>query len=326
MSRLFVSLLAVLSVTCSSKHEPVQVAVSSTLDSIPQQVDDRKFVDSIFSIDTVINTNSSLYIGEVGNFPETGELYTSLYFRDNVNTDGLFESLMKQTDSLVYEDVGCRRERLPAMLAKNYFNFSGLDSISVYRRGELICKAKFARVELFSDLIEGQFIAVFRPSGLPIVQDGLDYYCISQGPNPYDKVDVSYEAIEDEELTKDVLTTIAADSQRIWRALHMRIMPYDFVYSVISMEARLLLLETNNNGQSRILKDLNEGWFISDMVPLHLESNGKPILLLRMGISETDMMWNSLVVFSGEEYEFVEGNRLSITDVTTAEQVMTPEN
>lgn len=62
--------------------------------------------------------------------------------------------------------------------------------------------------------------------------------------------------------------------------------------------------------------DLKEDWFISDMTPLHLESNGKPMLLLSMGVNETDMMWSSVAVFSGEEYGFCEANRIGGVDVS----------
>lgn len=76
------------------------------------------------------------------------------------------------------------------------------------------------------------------------------------------------------------------------------------------MQSRLLLIETIA-GESRILKDLNEDWFIFELTPLHLEASGKPVLLLRMGKNETDWIWTSLAIFSGEEYVFSENNRVS---------------
>lgn len=70
------------------------------------------------------------------------------------------------------------------------------------------------------------------------------------------------------------------------------------------MQSRLILIETNDGG-SRILMDLKEDWFISDMTPLHLESNGKPMLLLSMGVNETDMMWSRWLSFRAKSMGFV---------------------
>lgn len=252
--------------------------------------------------------DSSLYIGEVGSFPETGELHTPVYYHSHLNLDGLFDTLVKQADSVVYQDIERRRSRIPTSMARIYFNLSGLDTISIYKMAHFVGKAKLVRVEYFQDLIEGKFVAVFKPIGLSTLPDALDY-CISGGRNRYKTTDVTCENIEDQQLTQNLLERFVEDSVRVRDVSHTRIMPQESVYSSISMHSRLLLVETKE-GKSQILKDLKEDWFISDILPLHLEYNGKPILLLTMRINETDMMWTSLAVFDEGEYVFPENNRL----------------
>ncbi len=271
--------------------------------SIETPPDDRDLRDT-----ANIAFDSSLYIGEVSMFPETGEVYTSVYYHEGVVMEGLFDYLQAQTDSVIYEDGEIRRARLPTSTARKYFNLFGLDVISVYQNARYVSNARFMRVEYMEGAIDGQFIAVFKPLQSVSLPEELDY-CISDGAHHYKAIPVAYKEIRDEQLTEKLLEAFAGDDVRVFRTSHISMSPYQSVYSAVSMQSRLLLIETER-GESHILMDLKEDWLISDITPLHLESNGKPILLLRMGINETDMMWSAVAVFSGEAYVFAEGNRL----------------
>lgn len=264
--------------------------------------------DSILSDENEIIADSSLYVGEIFMFRETGELYTSVYFLEELVSDEVFDDLNTLADSLIYEDQEIRRRRIPISIARQYFSLWALDTLSVYKNGHRVGDAKFVRVEYLDDVIESRFIAVFKPLGSFTVAEEPDYG-ISKGKHPYRTIPVTHEEIKDEQLTKNLIEIFVPDTVRVWDVSHTHIMPYHSIYSVISMQSRLLLVETHE-GQSRILKDLKEDFFISDLQPLHLESNGKPILLLTMGLNETDMMWHSVAVFSGEEFVFTEGNRV----------------
>lgn len=311
MSRLLLPVLFLL-IACTShttpasevaESSPITILESTAVETVQSLPD-----DSLSAETKIIAPDSSLYIGEISTFRETGELYTPVYFHANLVTDGLFDALQKQTDSVIYEDIEIRRSRVPESVARNYFNLSGLDTISVYEDAQPAGNAQFVRVEYFQDVIEGKFIAVFKPLGGSALPQQPDY-CISRGQHHYKTILVTSEVIEDEQLTRMLLEKFVPGTERVWDVSHTRIMPYHSVYSAISMQSRLLLVETHN-GQSRILKDLEEDWFISEITPLHLESNGKPILLLWMGVNETDIMWHAAAIFSGEEFVFADGNRV----------------
>ena len=222
-------------------------------------------------------------------------------------TEGLFDYLHKQVDSVIFEDAEIRRTRIPLPIASKYFNLSGLDTISVYHEADYAGDALFVRVEYMEDLIEGKFIAVFIPARKIIFPDEPDY-CISKVKHQYETTPVTYQEIKDEQLTRKLIDTFVLDSAKVWKALHTRVAPYESVYSAISMHSRLLLIETTGD-QSRILMDLKEDWSISEITPLHLQSNGKPMLLFTMGVNETDMMWSAVAAFSGDAYVFGAGNR-----------------
>lgn len=311
MSRFLLPPLLLL-IACTSQTTPASEVAETSPITIPQStaVETVQSLpdDSLSPHTTVIAPDSSVYIGEVSTFRETGELYTPVYFHPNVVTDGLFDALEKQTDSVIYEDIEIGRSRVPESVARNYFNLSGLDTISVYEDARHAGNARFVRVEYFQDVIESKFIAVFKPLGASTLPQQPDY-CISKGQHPYKTIPVTSEEIEDEQLTKMLLEKFVPGTERVWDVSHTRIMPHHSVYSAISMQSRLLLVETHD-GQSRILKDLEEDWFISEITPLHLESNGKPILLLWMGVNETDILWHAVAIYSGKGFVFAEGNRV----------------
>jgi hypothetical protein len=43
------------------------------------------------------------------------------------------------------------------------------------------------------------------------------------------------------------------------------------------------------------------------LLPTRLAMNGKPMLLIQMGVNETDMVWTSLAVFTGTRMSFLSG-------------------
>lgn len=308
MSRTSLFSLLLILIGCSppaSNDEGVSASSNPVLDSLPGDVVSPG-IDPISVDEKRLKPDTSLYIGEIWTFPETGELYTPLYYHEGIDVDKVYQWLPKQTDSTIYEDVEVRRRRLPVTIAKKYLNLSGLDTISVFEKGKFACTARLVRVEYFDDIIESQSIAVFKPIGsLPEEPD----YCISSGRNPFESVAISYETFEDEQLTKQLLATYGRDASQLWHASHTRILPYDAVYSAISFDSRLLLVETQN-GQSRVLLDEGQNTSIFELIPTHLQSNGKPILLLKMVVNETDIMWTALAIYSGKEYITVDGNRI----------------
>lgn len=254
-------------------------------------------------------TDSSLYIGEIRAFDETREYYTPVYYRPHLQGSGYYELLTSKTDSLVYKDDERSRKRLPCDIARQYFNLSGLEAVSVYANGGHVSDAAFVRVELLDDVIESQFIAVFQP--LDTLHFNTDVsYCISGGYVPGKKADLKWESVEDSTLTAHLLDTFHLDSKKVWRVVHRKTSPARHIFSGITFQNQSLLIETSES-VSAIVKIVNKDYYIGDIMPVCFEVNGKPVLLLDMGVNETDVRWTSLAVFSGKEYKFARGNRLS---------------
>lgn len=250
---------------------------------------------------------SSPYVGEIDAFEETHEYYTTVYYRSDDSTADNYDYLAAKADSVIYEGDEMRRKRIPFDVAEEYFNITGLEKISVYSNGKHISEAELVRVELLEGMIESQFIAVFKPLDPSLFNPQVSY-CISSGELTARRINAIWQSIEDSVFTKDLLRNLRLEPKP-WNVIHIRTAPDNTTYSGVTYQFKAFLIETSN-GQSTILKEIKEDYYIGAILPVHLEINGKPVLLLHMGVNETDMVWTSLAVFSGKTYEFLEGNRL----------------
>jgi hypothetical protein len=258
------------------------------------------------------NDDSLIYIGPISVFKETQEFYTPVYFHDGVDTENIHDYLRNKTDSAVYEGEEEKRSRLPFDIAKRFFRLGGLERISVYdKKSKLLTDARLVRIEHYETLIEGGYIAVFKPS-LSSGFSGDAGYCVT-ATDQQQGIKIDFEVIEDEELTKTLLEKLNIEKSNVWLVDHTRILPYNSIYTSIGLNGSSLLVESRDN-QFTVLKEIKDNYSFLGILPTHFDVNGKPVLLARMGEPETDNMWTSLAVFSNGQYEFISGSRLNPND------------
>ncbi|HEY3430262.1 MAG TPA: hypothetical protein VGK39_06265, partial [Cyclobacteriaceae bacterium] len=85
------------------------------------------------------------------------------------------------------------------------------------------------------------------------------------------------------------------------------------IWSAIALDRGTYLIETTEN-DTKVLFHSTEDFGMLELMPLPIEINGKPALIATFGVNETDMIWNSLLVFNSNEYEVVESSRVSVKD------------
>lgn len=309
MSRINVVLFAFLGlVSCQSKIDREAVTFDSPSgDTSLAAIEETQATTSTADESFENSADPSPYIGDVDAFQATHEYYTTVYYRTDVEKSDDYDLLAARADSVVHEDEEMRRKRVPYSIARQYFNLAGLEAISIYNDGHHVVDARFVRVELLEGMIESQFIAVFKPVD-PLAFNPDVSYCISSGDITAKSRAITSQAIDDSLFTNELLHTFKLQPNP-WNTVHVKTMPYEAIYSGITFQYKSLLIETHS-GKSTILKEINEDYYIGAILPVHLEINGKPVLLLHMGVNETDMVWTSLAVYSGKEYQLLEGNRL----------------
>ena len=252
--------------------------------------------------------DSCWFVSHIYAMPNSREIYVSLHYQLTIDESEYIDHSAAPVDSLIYDDgLEVKRSRLPLSIADQYFNLSGLNKIAVYDHNGHIGDANFVRVELLYNLIESQFVAVFEPvKEAPAIPYGA--YCIAPAPKTSQELpEISYQEIVDEILTGSIREVLNVAGNP-WRVKHVRVAPGERIYSSVSYDNGCFLVETVD-GQSKIVMEVKDNVSILDLIPVSLEINGRPALLLQMGVNETDMLWSSLAVYSGTEFTFAEGNR-----------------
>lgn len=271
---------------------------------------------------TVVNTvqddspqfpeDSSFFIGLVMPFPRTSEYYVPLYYLGSVKEEHPHEFLETKLDSLIdrNDEDGTRRQ-LPLSIAKKYFRLSGLSRISIYnQRGDLVTDATLKRIEYLEGLIESEFVAVFTPM-IPSWFTKDVAYCTTTAPDAYRFVHVTTQEVENKALTKKLMAQLELDSAKVINVKHLQMQPYNRIYSAINLDKGSLLIETSGN-ESAVVLETNDDDAILEILPVHIEINQKPVLLITSGVHETDMVWTSLAVFTSTKYQRMDGSRVKI--------------
>jgi hypothetical protein len=264
--------------------------------------------------------DSTFFIGYVDYFPETQEFYTALFYRDGHEypDEDLLESKL---DSVIVLNDEWGRERLPMEEAKAILVLTGLDTVSIYnRRNELICKTSLARVEYLWNGLESYFIAVFKSDGKSYEQTE-ELYGISSSYASLFKPDFKAEEIEDGKLNEYLLRKLNISRAVEWDMRHYQLAPPETLYSIISSsaepnEARSYLTTVENNEVKMLNEEIDNFHFLN-ILPVPIQMNGKPLLLISAGYPSSDFIWDYLAAFDGKTYEAIEYNRVQIKDIST---------
>lgn len=259
-----------------------------------------------------LREDSSFFISPVEAFAETSEYYVPLYYLESVQKEHPYEFLSTQLDSLIYKnDDDETRRRLPFNIAEKYFRLSGIRRISVYnKQGDLITDALLKRIEYMEGTIESQFVAVYKPM-IPTWFTKDVAYCTTTAPDVYPVVHVTAKTVEDKALTKKLMTAFNLFSSKVMEVKHLRLQPYDCIYSSVNLEEGSLLIETSGK-TSVIVLETKDNDAILEILPVHIEINHKPVLLITSGVHDTDMIWTALAVYNSTTYEVMPGSRVII--------------
>ena len=245
--------------------------------------------------------DSVIYIGYVGKFDDR-IFYTDLYFVDDFDHAD-YDKIKMMGDKVMYEGVDLKRTRIPLEKGGKYFVLEGLSQISIYNRNnKKVANGTFSHIELVEDMIEDQFVAAFEVDN-PLASDYL--FCVG-----YRELEpLTNSEFYDAQLTSDVRQLLNLDSSSVWQFNSYRIEGSGESYTIISADTTGYIVEAIHGEFKTVYKSkYNEA--ISSLAILSRKINGKPVLLMRTGMPETDITWTSLLVWNGKEYEPMERSRI----------------
>lgn len=264
--------------------------------------------------------DSTFFIGYVDYFPETQEFYTALFYQEGHEypDEDLLESKL---DSVILFDDDWGRERLPMEEAQRLLVLSGLDAVSIYnRRNELICKTSLTRVEYLWNGLESYFIAVFRSDG-KFYEQTEELYGISSNYSSLFQPGFTSEEIKDDKLNEYLLRKLNMSRAVEWDMRHYQLAPPETMYSIISSssvesgDARSYLTAVENN-EIKMLNEEIDNFNFLNILPVPIQINGKPLLLISAGYPSSDVIWDYLAAFDGRKYEAIDYNRVPIKDIS----------
>lgn len=248
------------------------------------------------------------YIGYVNKyyFQKTDEFYVELYFK-NLNTDNKkYEQIVGTQDSIIFQDDENRRSRIPNQIAKKEFDFTGLRTITLFDENHRrLTDAQFVRVEYLDQNISPVFTAVYIADKPDLTEKAK--YCVG---NLTDKFILNaYTLFEDTLLTKEISQKMGYRPEYTLAGKHYRENDKQTSISIINIDDTAIIVEKENNKYYCLYKS-NEPENIVDVVFVPIVRNGRSIILLNCMKPESDVEWNSLLVYDGKIYIPVKRQRL----------------
>lgn len=291
-----VFLLVIIS-SCTQPGKPAEDKTDQPVSSQPS-IDVEDAVVAGSQNDLPFHPDSTFYIGFVSYFPETKEFYTSLYYRaDEVDDDGALDQLL---DSTVYEDAETTRKRLPLAAAAKWFVTEDIHKLFIYNNlHEPVTAASLVRIEKLDGPVESEFIAVYKPETID-VQDNMGYYGITSKDHGYQVMPVSIREVKEQELDRAVIQHLNMGTQEL-RISHYKISPENSVYSAVSSERESYITELKGS-DLKVLAERHNDTFFAGILPLPIQVNEKPLLLVEEAVQESDVAWSYLAVFQDSAY------------------------
>jgi hypothetical protein len=254
------------------------------------------------------SSDSSVYIGPVYAFMPTQEYYTPVFFiNDSSRIDG--DDLRQSLDSIISEEEEEKRSRVRREIAQKSFHLTGLDTISIFdNQGVKLYRARLERVEYFDTFIDGEFIAVYKPIGKIHFRDDVSY-CVSKGQHPLNTFHYNLEEKDDDELSEKLIETFDIKTGQLESIKHFALSTEPTIYSIITTRHGSTMVETTAERSREVIKR-TDNIVMLNLYPVHFKINDHPVLLVEMGVAESDGIWISLFTYSDGVYKANARNRI----------------
>jgi hypothetical protein len=303
MKSLYQIVLLTLLLSCSSKTESNETQdVVHKQDVVHQSEHEESSLDS------------SPYLNKIDYFPETGDFYIFLDSKRQLSSEE-FDALSNKREALIYEEDELARYEFPMQLAKEEFDLSSLpQELQLYdEQHQFVARAKLVRTEYLISFYNG-FIATYKPEA-PIEGKGKSFYCLS--PDKVTLEDMSSHPIQDEGLSDRIKTELNIKPEYIWNQQHVSVQPYDLVLSFIAFHQAngktISYLTEFRDNTIKVLKRLDEEYMIAEVLPIPIEINGMPVLLVNIVLPESGALDEYMVgIYNGSEYELSDNKRIEL--------------
>ncbi|MGL1889842.1 MAG: hypothetical protein OCD76_25235 [Reichenbachiella sp.] len=261
------------------------------------------------------SNGKGILIDRIHYFPSTNEAYMWVGFKEGYDWKAL-DTLKTFADSVVFDDGEVKRTRYPMNIAREYLNLELLDNVHVFNNShQSQGLSSIQRIEYFEDVLGDQFIVILNT---PKKLTGDSFYGISGTTNFI--TNLSSKIINDEELAASIKSHINLTSVYDWRMGNISIDPYNSTYSFYSFASengeKSFLLEIDETTKKiTTMSEITNDYSIWEITPVPIQINRKPVLLLWLGVPETDIEWYSPAVYDGKKYKITNNRKLNLAEL-----------
>lgn len=200
------------------------------------------------------------------------------------------------------------RRSVPMEIAKKYFNMPWKNELWLFNNKSYskIGLLSFEGVEYYEDMITSSYVAVFNIIDFqaPTSLAGIDYFCISSNSSS------NLITLKPKEINSDLFKNELQSKYGFNDQMQLRISSianngatltlcsfYDENYNSNSV-----LMESSQGNTTILNEILQDEYVMWDLMLTPLIYNDKPVLIMEMGIPETDNNWTQVGIFNGSKY------------------------
>ncbi len=257
----------------------------------------------------VLLNAQDIYVNRIWHF-DSNEFYIYLNFKEGYDWNNLSE-LNEQLGDYTFEGDENSRRTLPLQVAEKYFDLSRLHNLELYNNQhyQAIGNLNFKGVDYFDDMISSSYIAVFQIEDFEGKKPNskTDYFCMSSDASKKTSSDFQVTKLANSDFEEQLKSKYNFTDRQLMKLVSLQI--GSNIMSVLTFygpnyENNSYLLESNN-GEHKSLKVIQGDYVMWDMILTPLNVHKKPVIIMEMGVPETDNNWTQIAVFNGTEYELL---------------------
>lgn len=250
--------------------------------------------------------SQEIYVNRIWQL-QTGEFYIELNFKDSYDKVD-HQDLRAGLGPFVYKGDESSRRKVRTEIAERYLDLNNLNDLDLYGN-TYFGKLRFKGIEFYQGLISESYIAVFENSNFTgkEVNRKADYYCMSSSTRKYTMNTIEVESVENDEIKRRLASRFKFSDRQLMKLTSKRF--GNTLLSVVTYfgsnyENNSHLIESSDS-ELRILKTLKDEYVMWGLIPTPLFINEMPVLIVEMGVPETDHNWTQIGVYDGESYELL---------------------
>ncbi len=207
------------------------------------------------------------------------------------------------------EDFETTRRKLPPELATKYFNMPWTSELWLFDNSTYskLTELEFIGVEYFEDMITSSYIAVFKATNFiePTSFADMNHYCISSNSNGRIKSDFKAQPVDSKAYGTELKKRFGFTDRK-----RLKTQSIEFNNSTLTLcsflgenyNSNSAIMKSNDQKHIILLEILANEYVMWEMTLTPLFIKDMPVIVMDMGVPDTDHNWTQIAIFNGTNY------------------------